>query len=172
MDEFLATIQGILSATPARWTELARTAPASLLSRAPAAGEWSALECLQHLLDTEEFVFPVRIPAFLAGQDFPAFNPAADGRAPAAQNPAALAEKFARLRADNLRLLAPVTAADLERRARHAELGMVTLGEMLNEWAAHDLNHTIQAERAIMQPFIQGSGAWQFYFADHVVQGG
>ena len=26
-------------------------------------------------------------------------------------------------------------------------------------WAAHDLNHTMQAERALMQPFIAGSGA-------------
>jgi hypothetical protein len=29
--------------------------------------------------------------------------------------------------------------------------------------------HTIQAERALMQPFIQGSGPWQVYFQDHFV---
>ena len=43
----------------------------------------------------------------------------------------------------------------------------MTLGELLHEWAAHDLNHTVQAERALMQPLIQGSGPWQLYFADH-----
>ncbi len=47
--------------------------------------------------------------------------------------------------------------------------GMVTLGEMIHEWAAHDLNHTIQAERAIMQPLIQESGPWRIFFKDHVV---
>jgi hypothetical protein len=46
-------------------------------------------------------------------------------------------------------------------------LGVVTMREMLNEWAAHDLMHTIQAERALMQPFVAGSGKWRHYFGDH-----
>jgi hypothetical protein len=46
-------------------------------------------------------------------------------------------------------------------------LGTVTLAEFLHEWAAHDLNHTLQAERALMQPFIAGCGPWRGYFADH-----
>jgi hypothetical protein len=32
---------------------------------------------------------------------------------------------------------------------------------------SHDLNHTVQAERALIQPFVGGSGPWQAYFADH-----
>jgi hypothetical protein len=170
MDEFLVTIQGILSATPERWIALARGIPDSLFSRVPAPGEWSAQECLQHLVDTEEFVFPVRVHAFLAGEDFPGFNPEKDGSAAGQVSGVALAEKFARLRAVSLAAVGKITPADLANRARHAELGMVTLGEMLNEWAAHDFNHTIQAERALMQPFIQDCGPWQFYFSDHVVK--
>jgi hypothetical protein len=27
--------------------------------------------------------------------------------------------------------------------------------------------HIVQAERAVMQPFIAGSGPWRPYFADH-----
>jgi hypothetical protein len=40
---------------------------------------------------------------------------------------------------------------------------------MVHEWAAHDLNHTVQAERALMHPFIAGSGPWRTagVFADH-----
>jgi len=30
--------------------------------------------------------------------------------------------------------------------------------------SAHDLMHTVQAERAMMQPFIAGSGPWRPYF--------
>jgi hypothetical protein len=37
------------------------------------------------------------------------------------------------------------------------------------EWAAHDLMHTVQAERAMMQSFILGSGTWRPFFLDHDV---
>ena len=67
-------------------------------------------------------------------------------------DPAALAERHAVLRAESLALLATITEADLDRTARHAELGPVSLRELLNEWAAHDLMHVVQAERAVMHP--------------------
>ncbi|MBP2677512.1 MAG: DinB family protein, partial [Deltaproteobacteria bacterium] len=51
----------------------------------------------------------------------------------------------------------------------HQELGVVTLGEMIHEWAGHDLMHTVQGERAILQPFIDGCGPWKRYFSDHTV---
>jgi hypothetical protein len=54
--------------------------------------------------------------------------------------------------------------------ARHQELGIVCLNELLHEWAAHDLMQTVQAERALLQPFIQGCGPWQSYFEDHVAR--
>ncbi len=170
-DDILALTRAILPTTPPRWTSLAQQVPADLLTRAPAPGEWSALECLQHLVDTERLVFPVRIRALLAGQDFPAFDPDAQGDLQAAPSgPADLAASFAALRADNLALLATLTPADLDRQARHAELGIVSLGELLHEWVGHDLMHTIQAERALLQPFILGCGPWQSYFQDHLAQ--
>ena len=58
---------------------------------------------------------------------------------------------------------------DLSCTARHSDLGIVTLEELLHEWAAHDLMHTVQAERAILQPLILGSGPWRSYFKDHDV---
>ncbi len=137
-----------------------------MLNRLPASGEWSALECLGHLLDTERTVFPVRVELFLAGRDLVAFNPDTQGST-LEQSPAELAAEFARLREASLVALKRVSEADLTRTVRHSELGVVTLGEMLHEWAAHDLNHTIQAERAIMQPFISSSGPWKVYFKDH-----
>lgn len=170
MDDLLSRVRTVLEATPLRWTSLMELLPQDLLTLAPAPGEWSALECLVHILDTERGVFPVRVQAFLAGQDFPGFNPDAEGSDAGSQSPMALAIEFARLRQENLALLEQVKPADLERRARHAELGMVTLAQLLNEWATHDLNHTVQAERALMQPFLQGCGPWQMYFTDHLIQ--
>jgi len=78
-----------------------------------------------------------------------------------------LAADFARHRAENLAALEKINALDLARTAQHSELGLVTLGQMLNEWAAHDLAHTIQAERAMMQPFLAGCGPWRESFKDH-----
>jgi hypothetical protein len=40
---------------------------------------------------------------------------------------------------------------------------------MLNYWAAHDLTHTIQAERALMQPLIVNSGHWRTMYREHDV---
>jgi hypothetical protein len=171
MENLLSQAQAVLSTTTARWLSLTETIPSELLTRSPAPKEWSALECLQHLLDTEQWVFPVRVQAFLTGQDFPGFDPDSQGRKLAtAQEPVALAREFANLRVASLQLLAKVTPADLSRTARHSELGQVTLAAMLHEWAAHDLMHTVQAERAVMQPFIVGSGPWRRYFVDHDVE--
>jgi len=41
---------------------------------------------------------------------------------------------------------------------------------MLNQWAAHDTMHLVQAERAVMQAFIPESGPWRHYFVDHDVE--
>lgn len=155
----------IFTSTPGRWLLLAEHLPADLFTRRPAEGEWSAFECLAHVIDTERQVFPVRVRAFLAGQDFPAFHPQEQGtKLPAADTALDLAQRFAALRQENLALLSSLTPADLPRTARHAELGLVTLEQQLNEWAAHDLDHLIQAERAVMQPFIAASGPWVKYF--------
>jgi hypothetical protein len=170
MENILDWTRSVLTTTPIRWENLAHTLPAELLTRPPAAGEWSAVECLQHILDTEN-VFTARLKYFLAGQDFPAFNPDKEGtRLSSTSSPLEMTAHFTRTRKDSLASLVAITSDDLKRRARHAELGMVSLDEMVHEWAAHDLNHTVQAERAVMQPFILGSGPWQVYFQDHLVK--
>jgi hypothetical protein len=46
---------------------------------------------------------------------------------------------------------------------------MVSLRVLLNTWAAHDLQHTVQAEEALMQEFIPGTGPFRYRFADHEV---
>lgn len=171
MVDLLSQVLAVLSTTPARWLTLTQSLPRESLKRQPAAGEWSALDCLRHLIDTERYVFPPRVQAFLEGRDIVAFNPDSEGT-PASEddNPAELAAEFARMRAETLTALSHLKSSDLSRTVRHSELGSVTLGEMLNEWAAHELMHVVQAEQALMQPFISGSGPWRVYFADHDVE--
>jgi DinB superfamily len=173
MSDLLGKAISVLRATPGGWIRLAEAIPRELFSRSPAPGEWSARDCMQHLIDTERMVFPARVGYLLRGEDFPAFNPDEEGTQPATDvDSLALAKKFDRLRTESIKVLSNVKPQDLGRKAKHQELGMVTLEELINEWAAHDLMHTVQAQTSIMQPFIEGCGPWKPYFSDHVVAKG
>jgi len=168
MTDVLDMVKAVLATTAPRWLNMTKTLPVDLMNRQPAAGEWSATECLIHLLDTEH-IFPVRVQAILAEQAIPAFDPDTQGTKNTASSPEQLANEFASLRQASFAVLERVTPQDFNRTAEHSELGTVTLGQLIHEWAAHDLNHTTQAEKAIMQPFIHGSGPWRSSFQDHEV---
>jgi hypothetical protein len=167
-DNIIAWCKSVISITPARWFSLVQSVPMELLTMRPAPNEWSAIECLQHVVDVEQISFPVRIKALLAEQPFPGFNPA--DQPPKPPPTPALADTFNQLRQQNLLLLDQVTAADLDKQAFHAEYGMVTMRQFLHHWAGHDLNHLVQAERALMQPYIRGCGAWVVNYDDHIIK--
>ena len=168
-DDILGWAPTALATTPARWFNLVQSVPAALLIERPAPEAWAALECLQHLIDTERLSMPVRVQALLTGQPFPGFTPIQ--HAAPQTVPIALAEEFSRLRQENLALLARVTPADLDRRALHAEYGMVSMSEFLHHWVGHDFMHTVQAERALLQPCIRGCGPWRVNYTDHMAAG-
>lgn len=169
MDNLLHNLKAVLSTTPDRWHQITQNFSDDILRRQPLAGEWSALECLVHLIDVDTKVFPVRVKAFLAGEDFPGFFPDEEG-ARLGDNVTAtdLANKYESIRAENLKLIDTITKADLSRTATHAELGKITLSQLLHEWGGHDLMHTVQAEQALMQPFINGCEPWKDYFISHI----
>ena len=158
MTDLIARTIAILRVNGVRWQALASGLDRELLLRPPEPGEWSALQCLGHAADTEAVVFAARVRALLAGHPaFPSFDPDRESTPiTAVTDPALLAGRHARLRVESLALLASVTEA-------------VTLRELLNEWAAHDLMHVVQAERAVMQAFIPNTGPWRPYFGDHDV---
>ena len=171
MDNILVHLTAVLSTTPQRWHQLTQNFSDDLLRHTPAVGEWSALECLVHLLDLDRMVFPPRVKAFLGGENFPAFDPETQGTKLTNDLSATdLAHQFEAIRADSLKLVSTLTEDDLSREASHSALGVVTLSQMLHEWAGHDLMHTVQAEQAMMQPFIDGCGAWRPYFANHIAE--
>lgn len=159
----------LLSITPERWRSLVEITPEELLQRPPAPGEWSAADCLKHLLLTERVVFGERLRAILEGRDLPSFDPN-EPRAPEPeQTPHDVATALTAERSANLTVLNELTPADLERCGAHPQYGMVPLRVVLNTWIAHDLQHTVQVEEALMQAFIPGTGPFRFRFADHDV---
>jgi hypothetical protein len=158
----------VIETTPERWKRLTQNIPNELLRQPAKTGEWSAIECLHHLVASEK-VLAYRLEVFLSGgQSFPNFDPDAPENLPDHSiSPNELANEFARLRSASVQMLQGLAEADLQRTARHSLLGQVSLDQMVHEWAAHDLNHIVQAERTLMQPFIAGSGPWSEYFKDH-----
>jgi uncharacterized damage-inducible protein DinB len=170
MTDVLDCTRRLLSTTPGRWQSLVETAPDEVLQRPPAPGEWSAADCLKHLLTAERVVFGERLHAILEGRDLPTFDPNAHREPEPERTPRDVATALAAERAENLAVLGGLTPADLERTGRHPEYGMLPLRVILNTWAAHDLQHTVQAEEALMQVFIPGTGPFRFRFADHEVE--
>lgn len=162
MLEAIAAATAIVATTPERLRTLVAHVPADLLARRPQEDEWSALECIEHLADVESMVIARRFRAYLEGaEELPGMEPGPKGRT-AAQ----LVDAFTRAREQNLQLVGALTDADLERSARHPRWGEVTFGTHIQEWAGHDLNHLVQAERALIQPFIVASGPMRPLFED------
>ncbi len=170
MTDVLDSARRLLSTTAGRWQSLVETTPEELLQRPPAPGEWSAADCLNHLLLTERAVFGARLRAIIEGRDLTTFDPDAPRDPDPERTPREAALALAAERGENLAVLSGLTLADLERSSPHPEYGMVALRVVLNAWAAHDLQHTVQAEEALMQAFIPGTGPFRFRFADHEVR--
>jgi hypothetical protein len=169
MEAELASIRAVLVMTPPRWSLMVASLPGDLLARRPLPDQWSALDCLRHLVETERVLYPVRVRQFLAGQPFDPFDADESAARAADEAAATLMAQFSAMREASLALIDSLTAEDLARTNQHPKLGEVTLRQMLHTWAAHDLNHTVQAERALMQPFIAGCGPWRSFFVDHAV---
>ena len=67
MDDLIPHAHTLLSMTSLRWLSLTTTLPQDLLECKPAASEWSALECLWHLLVNERSL-PVWVRNVLTGE--------------------------------------------------------------------------------------------------------
>jgi hypothetical protein len=170
MSDLIAQTLSMLRTSVDRWAAIARVDP-ELLARQPEPGEWSAIQALQHVVDTELAIFDARVAAIRAGEAFRGYDPDAEGHVDRITSTAhELVEQLRPMRARSLASLEALVPADLDLPGTHAELGPVTMAELLNEWAAHDTMHIVQAERALMQAFVPASGPWRPYFADHDVE--
>jgi DinB superfamily len=118
----------------------------------PAPGEWSANECVGHLIEAERRGFAGRIRTILAAHrpdlqpDLETWDPPAvaearqDNLRPAGE----LADEFDRLRRDGIALVRGLSPADLARVGIHPDVGPLRVDELLGEWVHHDRNHVRQ----------------------------
>jgi DinB superfamily len=133
----------------------------------PEPGEWSANECVGHLIEAERRGFAGRIRTILAGRpggsvpaippDLEAWDPpaVAEARRDDLRDAGELAAEFAALRADGIELVRALRPADLARQGMHPEVGLLRVDELLGEWVHHDRNH-IRQMLAVTQARVWG----------------
>lgn len=158
----------ILARTPATLDALLRGLPDGWIVAHEGDATWSPLDVIGHLVHGERTDWVPRARIILEhgeARAFDRFDRFAQFAAPEGRSIASLLDEFRMLRQDNLRELAAMrlTDADLDRRGRHPELGLVTLRQLLATWMAHDLDHVVQISRVLARQYSDEVGPWRAY---------
>jgi hypothetical protein len=164
MDEAVA----ILARTPATFDALLRGLPHGWIAAHEGADTWSPFDVIGHLIHGERTDWMPRARIILEHGEtraFDRFDRFAQFAVSEARTLDSLLDELAALRQANLRELAALrlTDADLDRRGRHPELGVVTLRQLLATWVAHDLDHVVQISRVLARQYSDEVGPWRAY---------
>jgi len=114
----------------------------------PAPGEWSANECVGHLIEAARRGFAgrierIRVADGVAEEGWDQLAVAAarrDWERPVAD----VIEEFRNGRRAGIVLVRSLGLGELGRHAVHATVGVVTISDLLQEWVFHDRNHIRQ----------------------------
>ena len=127
----------------------------------PAPDRFSVAEVLAHLSHSEGHCYRMRLDRFM-DEPRPEFEP------DHAQmyldlyrdaDPEEAFDRFEEQRQNNLKFLSNLPAGAGDRVAVHKEYGEITMSQMLNEWALHDLGHIRQvAELVRARKYLSGAG--------------
>lgn len=158
----------LLARTPRALDALLRDLPEPWLHCDEGPQTWSPHVVVGHLIHGEKSDWIPRARLLLEHGEARPFEPF-DRFAQLRDHPAtpmgALLDEFAQRRARSLADLAALNLApaDLARRGRHPELGVVTLAQLLATWVAHDLDHLFQIERVMAKRYADAVGPWAAY---------
>jgi DinB family protein len=155
----------LLEKTPVVLETLLLSAPPNVLDWKPSPERWAIREVLAHIVDIERlFVERARRMLQEDNPELPKFTPnelLLGG--PSADAIEKLA-RFGTLRNELIGLLKGAPASAAMRVGRHEELGTVTLAQLVNELANHDLGHLRQiAELYRARAFYPNAGPFQKY---------
>jgi len=164
----LAQASGVLARTPGVLRDLLDGLPPFWLEGTEGSGSWSPFDVVGHLVHGERTDWIPRARLILESGDavpFTPFDRFAQFRDSRGKSLDDLLREFESLRAENLRTLAGwrLQPADLHRPGRHADLGPVTLGQLLATWVAHDLGHVAQITRVMARQYRGEVGPWVAY---------
>ncbi len=164
----LAEAIALLRRTPATLDAWLRDLPDSWLQANEGDATWSPFDVVGHLIHGEQTDWMPRVRMVLEHGEswtFETFDRFAQFDLSQGRVLPDLLDEFAALRGQNLRELEALklTDADLQRRGRHPELGVVTVGQLLATWTAHDLDHVIQIARVMGRQYADAVGPWRAY---------
>ena len=158
----------ILARTPATLTALLRDLPEGWISAHEGGETWSPFDVIGHLIHGERADWIPRVNILLEHGEtraFDRFDRFAQFAESEGRTLSSLLDEFAMRRQQSLDELAALrlTDADLDRRGRHPELGIVTLRQLLATWVAHDLDHLVQISRVVARQYSDEVGPWRAY---------
>lgn len=142
----------VLQATLDEVSELVEGVPLEQLGRAPAPGEWSAWQVVEHLADAD-MVFGIRI-RMIVTQERPTLvgfdqNAWAARFAALDGDPHTTIARWQAVRRTNLKIYASLSAKELQRVGVHSERGPESAELILTLLAGHDLTHIDQLRRCL-----------------------
>jgi len=144
----LRDVIAILASTPERLKREIASMSAQEMKRPPAANKWSVQEVLAHLDDIEEIGMRARVAAMVETEN--PILPSIDQEKRAEdmkynrKNPLRSLASLSRQRQANLKWLKKLRPAQLKRRGIHRKVGVISVEELVTEWAFHDLGHLKQ----------------------------
>jgi uncharacterized damage-inducible protein DinB len=153
----------LLEKTPALLEILLRDLPAEVLEWKPAPERWSISEVLSHMVTIEK-LYEQRARRIML-EDSPVLQKY-QGRVEGDSNKSIRQhmEEFIPLRRAFVFYLHSVSSTAAGRTGQHAELGSISLSQMLHELANHDLGHLRQiAELYRAHSFYPHAGPFQKY---------
>jgi hypothetical protein len=158
----------VLERTPGTLDALLRGLPEIWIARNEGDQTWSAREVLGHLIHGERTDWLPRarmILEFGESREFEPFDRWGHAQESEGKALGELLDEFARLRSEGLAELRAMQLRpeDLARRGRHPALGVVSLGQLLATWAAHDLSHLHQVARVMAHQYREAVGPWREY---------
>jgi hypothetical protein len=164
----LASAQEVLRRTPQTLASLLRDLPEGWVHHDEGPGTWSVFDVIGHLIHGERTDWIPRARIILRDGTTKAFEPFdrfAQLHASRGKSLGELLDEFAGLRAQNLAELEGfrLVPEQLALEGRHPDLGVVTLGQLLSTWVAHDLDHLAQVARVMAKCYTDEVGPWKAY---------
>jgi hypothetical protein len=160
----------VLQRTPSVLRPLLLGLPDPWVTANEGPGTWTPFDVVGHLIHGERADWIPRVEHILQHGDsvpFPVFDREAMFAASNGRSLEELLDTFAQLRTESLSRLAALglTHADLARAGRHPEFGVVTMGQHLATWVAHDLGHVSQVVRVMARRYSTAVGPWRAYLS-------
>jgi len=157
----------ILQQTPGVLRNLLALATREQLDWRPSSERWSISMVLAHLAHVEIAGFRSRFEAMLGADEpvLPSYDQWALFLLQTHFDPYAEMARFEEERRGTLALLEGMPDGAGERSGRHEELGVITVAQLLNEFAFHDLGHVRQVmELYRSHVFYPEMGVYQGYY--------